>query len=202
MVEIRTIPLDDINQVVDIHMSAFKGFFLTDLGPIFLKLYYRSFARSKVALLKGCYEQDKLLAFSASAIVAKGFHKKLLIAYFFSFFIFGVRFFFTDIKILARLLKNVSKKNAAVYDDGDYAELFSIAVDVEQQGKGLGKKLLLQLESDLKSKDVVKVSLTTDCHNNKKTVNFYKGMGYDVFYNFVAYPNREMYRMIKRITKE
>jgi hypothetical protein len=41
------------------------------------------------------------------------------------------------------------------------------------------------------------MSLTTDFYNNIKTIEFYKGLGYNIYYDFIAYPNRKMYRMIK-----
>ena len=43
------------------------------------------------------------------------------------------------------------------------------------------------------------ISLTTDYYNNEKTIAFYKKMGYAVLYEFVTYPNRKMYRMIKNL---
>jgi len=36
----------------------------------------------------------------------------------------------------------------------------------------------------------------------KKKLNFYKGMGYEIMYDFVAYPDRRMYRLIKKYNNE
>ena len=37
--------------------------------------------------------------------------------------------------------------------------------------------------------------------DNDKTIAFYKGAGYDVFYEFTSYPSRKMLRMNKRLNK-
>lgn len=200
MIEVKSIPLNEIDKVVTIHQAAFEGFFLTELGHDFLKLYYSSLAASESGILKGCYEDGQLLAFSASALHAAGFNKKLIKENFSKFFVFGVKFLFKDFRILVRLLKNFSKNNNDTHNDnGNYAELLSIGVDTNQQGKGLGKSLLVQLEEDVKAKGIFILSLTTDFFDNDKVVGFYKTMGYEVFYDFTTYPNRRMYRMIKTI---
>lgn len=72
-----------------------------------------------------------------------------------------------------------------------------IVVSVNKQDKGISKKLLLELENELKLKNCSKLSLTTDFYNNIKTIEFYIRLGYDIYYEFIAYPNRKMYRMIK-----
>ena len=67
--------------------------------------------------------------------------------------------------------------------------MLSIAVFVNKQGKGIGKKLLLELEKELKLKGCSKLSLTTDFYNNIKVIEFNNGLGYNIYYDFIAYPN-------------
>ena len=82
-------------------------------------------------------------------------------------------------------------------DDENYGELFSIGVRSGQQGKGIGKALLKDTELLIQAKGVNRLSLTTDYYNNEATLGFYHSMGYKVLYDFVAYPDRKMLRMIK-----
>jgi ribosomal protein S18 acetylase RimI-like enzyme len=110
-----------------------------------------------------------------------------------------MRLLFTRFAALIRLFKNFSKTNSYVTDEGNYAELLSIGVSVKKQGQGVGKKLLLQLEKELKLKGCSLLSLTTDYDNNEKAISFYKVLGYEIYYDFIAYPKRKMYRMIKNI---
>jgi ribosomal protein S18 acetylase RimI-like enzyme len=100
---------------------------------------------------------------------------------------------------LVRLFNNFTKSNSSIPDKGDYSELLSIAVSPDKQGMGVGKKLLCGLENELSAKSCSRLSLTTDYYNNEKTIYFYQELGYDIMYEFISYPNRKMYRMIKKI---
>ena len=95
------------------------------------------------------------------------------------------------------MIRNLSKKGDGVIDKEDYAELYSIGVSRNVQGKGIGKKILIETEKELKTMGVERVSLTTDYFNNEQAVGFYHSVGYKLLYEFVTYPNRKMYRLIK-----
>ncbi|MFK1738770.1 GNAT family N-acetyltransferase [Bacteroides fragilis] len=95
----------------------------------------------------------------------------------------------------------MSKKGKHIVDRGEYAELLSIGVDSLNQGKGVGKVLLIKLENIIRSEGCSKLSLTTDFFENQKTIGFYESMGYTILYDFIAYPNRKMYRLIKTLNK-
>ena len=199
MIEIKQISKLDINKVVSTHNDAFKDFFLTSLGDNFLKLYYNSVRKNEKGLLLGLYEDDELCGFCAAATQSKGFNSNLVKSNIYSFGLMGLQLIVTRMPALLRLIKNFSKENPDFDDNGNYAELLSIGVSTGNQGKGIGKKLLLQLEESLKNKGIEKLSLTTDYYNNEKTIQFYKGLGYTIYYDFITHPNRRMYRMIKII---
>ena len=116
-----------------------------------------------------------------------------------SFAILSIKMLFTAPNSLLRLVKNLTKKSSDVGDVSDYAELFSIGVLGTEQGKGIGKLLLASSEEYLRNKNIAKISLTTDYYNNDQTIGFYKTMGYRELYEFIAYPNRKMYRFIKEL---
>ena len=88
---------------------------------------------------------------------------------------------------------------SALEDNEDYAELYSIGVSKAAQGKGVGKLLLAESERVMKSEGVQRVSLTTDFYDNEQAVGFYHSMGYETLYEFITYPNRKMYRLIKTL---
>jgi len=189
----------DVNSIVNIHMDAFKGFFLTSLEPSFLLFYYSCFINSDETITMVAENNGEIIGFSASSKVAKGFNARLIKKNLFSFGLLSVKMLFTDISSLIRLAKNLSKKSEQVLDDEEYAELYSIGVKNIAQGQGVGKFLLAESESVLKSAGVKKVSLTTDYYNNDKAVGFYNSLGYKIQYVFEAYPNRKMYRLIKSL---
>ncbi|GHT33563.1 GNAT family N-acetyltransferase [Bacteroidia bacterium] len=189
----------EIVQVVSVHESSFSNFFMTELGSYFLTVYYKSVSHNKNSILLGCYEDDSLLGFCAATYLSKGFYKKLIKENFLHYFFISIYLLLSKPASLIRLIKNLTKKNPEISDNGEYAELLSIATSVDSQGKGIGKKLLLQLEVELKLKSCTELSLTTDYYDNDKVISFYKNLSYNPLYDFVSYPNRKMYRMIKNI---
>ncbi|MCB5253553.1 MAG: GNAT family N-acetyltransferase [Candidatus Cloacimonetes bacterium] len=197
--EIRKPEKEEVHAISDIHLKAFDVFFLSELGSEFLSTYYNTVRENNRGVLLGCFEDNKLLGFCAATTLSEGFNKHLVKSNFFSFSKIGLFLLFSRPKALLRLLKNFTKSDPSVSDDGHYAELLSIGVSPTAQGKGVGKKLLMALEEYLNEMNVSKLSLTTDFYDNEKTLNFYKGLGYDIMYDFVAYPDRRMYRLIKKI---
>lgn len=197
--EIRKVTKYEINQVVTIHKKAFNDFFLTQLGDKFLWVYYYSVSKNKNSILIGYYDDEKLLGFSCATFLSRGFHKNLVKENLLRFGIIGIKLIFIKPGSLIRILKNFSKSNKSIKDDGNYAELLSIGVYPGIQGSGIGKQLLTELERQLSFNGIKLLSLTTDFYKNDKTIGFYKSMGYGIMYEFTAYPNRKMYRLIKQL---
>ena len=194
---IRVATSKDVSQIVDIHMNAFEGFFLTTLGRSFLSFYYNAFIKSKDGIVL-CADMDNgVCGFAAATKQCKGFNSNLIKTNFMRFVLLAIKLLFVKPAALIRLAKNLSKKSDIIDDPEDYAELFSIGVAENTQGKGVGKKLLAAIEENLKSESVEKVSLTTDYYNNDSAIAFYRTMGYETLYEFTTYPNRRMYRFIK-----
>ncbi|MCZ4696339.1 GNAT family N-acetyltransferase [Ancylomarina euxinus] len=185
---------------IDVHNQAFCGFFLTSLGTKFLKLYYSSVLKSPKGLVL-CLQDDigTILGFAAGTTYSKGFLKNILFHNFFSY----VWVLFTGCisrpKAIYRLLNNLKKGGDKNVDFGDYAELLSIAVPPQYKGLGYGKLLLQAFEIELLKLETRKSTLTTDYFDNEGVIAFYKNMGYEIFYDFISYPNRRMYKFIKNL---
>lgn len=193
---VRKAKQSDVDAIVSIHQSAFKGFFLTSLGEGFLSVYYSCFIKGAGSVILCAEEEGKLLGFSAATRECNGFNGRLIKENALNFMMVGIRLLFTNPAALVRLVKNFTKKSDEVEDDENYGELYSIGVSSEAQGKGVGKALLTETEKQM---GIEKLSLTTDFYNNDSTIAFYKKCGYEVLYEFTAYPNRRMLRMIKDI---
>jgi ribosomal protein S18 acetylase RimI-like enzyme len=61
--------------------------------------------------------------------------------------------------------------------DGSVGFVWSLAVLPKEQGKGTGKKLMLEIEKRLKKRGCIGISLFTSLKRNK-AVNMYKKLGY------------------------
>lgn len=196
---IRKATLYDVNAIVEIHINAFKGFFLTSLGRDFLKFYYTCFVKNGETVTMVAEENKIIYGFSAATTKCKGFNGRLIKGNFFLFGLLTFKMLFRSPKSLLRLIRNLTKKGDGVIDKEDYAELYSIGVSRNVQGMGVGKKILIGTEKNLKAMGVKRISLTTDYFNNEQAVGFYHSVGYKLLYEFVTYPNRKMYRLIKNL---
>ena len=196
---IRQAKLDDLDAIVNIHDIAFPNFFLTSLGDSFLKLYYKSVLKNSDGILLVSQGDNDIIGFCAGTLLSSGFNTRLIKKNLLSYMGQGIRLLFTHPIRIWHLYKNLSKENPDVGDNGDYAELLSIGVDPNKQGGGVGKKMLIALEREVQRKGGSQLSLTTDFEDNEKAIGFYHSLGYNVWYDFVTFPNRRMYRMIKQI---
>lgn len=199
MLYIRKAKESDIENVVEIHFAAFPDFFLSQLGRKFLTLYYNSVRKHKEGILLVCEKDGEIIGLCAGTLLSSGFNAKLIKSNLFRYGVESLKLLFTNPKSLIHLIKNMKKENSSIGDDGTYAELLSIAVNPNVQRSGVGKAMLLALEEEVKKNDGKRLSLTTDYEDNEKAIGFYKSLGYESWHDFVTYPERRMYRLIKNL---
>tara|TARA_R110001592_G_scaffold228395_4_gene484947 strand:+ start:5081 stop:5680 length:600 start_codon:yes stop_codon:yes gene_type:complete len=186
--------------LIDIHKEAFEGFFLTSLGPNFLKLYYKTLLKNSDGIIICLFDNnDNLKGFAAGTKYSKGFHKNILFENMFSYTLALLNVLLFRPKAVFRLIKNLNKKKDSINDNCMYAELLSIAVPPKHKGLGYGKLLIKEFEKELVSSNIKQIALTTDFLSNQSVLAFYNKMGYKIYYDFVTYPNRKMYKLIKNI---
>lgn len=195
---IRRASMEDLEKIVSIHLKAFKGFFLTQLGDSFLRLYYSSFLQNPQGVLLCAFVEDELVGFSACSTRSRGFNQSLIKSRPLCFLWEGFKVLFSSPKSAVRLLLNLKKGEKNNDDLGQYAELFSLAVNPEFQNQGIGGQLLKATEKQVSDYNK-QISLTTDFYDNDEVVSFYHNMGYSDLYYFISYPNRKMIRMSKSL---
>lgn len=196
---IRDATEEDLPEIVAVHQKAFDGFFLTKLGPAFLRQLYGAFAFRNGGVLRVlCSEDGRIVGFAGGAIEPGSFFHGLKKEK-------GLAFF---IRALPGLIKNpilVFKKLwYAVFYKGETpstlshaALLSSICVTPEMAGMSLGKKLLVDFEEVVQYKCAGSLFLTTDKYGNDNVVAFYLKSGYKVQSEFFQADGRNMLRLIK-----
>lgn len=190
---------EDANKLADVHVQAFKGFFLTSLGMGFLRTYYRACLNQSSTIACGLNDEDgNVVGFATGTLESKGYHRKVFISNSFNFLNAIAKSFLTNPKILFRLIRNL-EKNEMIEDDQNYAELLSIAVLPDSKGNGLGELLLTSFEDQARNRGALRIALTTDFYNNEGVIKFYEKCGYSFFYSFETYPKRKMVKMIKSL---
>lgn len=199
MIGYRKANSKDYKSFAQIHMQAFKGFFLSTLGFSFLCTYYFSCLKSKRTIAICAYTPDeKIIGFASGSLISKGYHKNIFFSSFFRFGISLIKVVFSRPHSILRLINNLDKNNT-VEDKGDYSELLSIAILPDYKGKGIGKNMLSVFEQEVFTRDGNRIALTTDFFNNESVIEFYEKSGYETFYHFTTYPNRRMVKLIKTI---
>lgn len=197
--KIRKAIVQDYKFFAVIHKTAFENFFLTLLGIDFLETYYKACIKYDDSIaICAVDEEDNILGFATGCLHANQYHKKLILKNLYSFAIRGLMLILCRPKALLRLAMNLNK-TPNPKEDKEYSELLSIAILPELNGSGLGEVLLTNFENEAFSRGSKKVTLTTDYYDNNRVLSFYKKCGYGVFYDFITYPNRRMYKLLKYI---
>ena len=190
-----------LNDVVEIHMEAFPGFFLTLLGKAFLTELYRGFIVSDSAVLLVNIDHDgSVQGFAAGAINPQLFFSNLRNTQFLSFLCASTK------ALLLNPIAVSKKLLAAVFYNGDTSNeikgaalLSSIGVRRNSSGNGVGSTLLKCFENYLSINETSQVYLMTDKKGNDNVLEFYKKRGYEVESTIKKSDGRFMCRLIKKI---
>lgn len=190
---------EESNNIVNVHLKAFKNFFLTKLGKSFLNTYYFAVIKSQSSIAYCAYDsENNIVGFVTGCYISKGYNRSLLMENLIGFMFQVLKLVVIKPVSLIRLFKNSSKRKLKS-DDGKYAELLSIAVLPEYTGLKIGSDLLKYFENDARKLGNDKIVLTTDYYENDNVIAFYLKNGYQIYYDFYAYPNRRMYKLLKNI---
>lgn len=178
---IRDAKIDDLDRIVSIHLSAFDGYFLSLLGPKFLKNLYMSFLEKETSTLIVAEHESEVSGFIAVAYEPERFFKSIKKSR-------GLYFLFSAIPALLKNPTLVIKKllYGVLYRGGGFekpegaALISSIGVIPSKSGLGIGKKLLKGAENAALAFGISSTYLTTDKYKNSDVINFYKRNNYIV----------------------
>jgi ribosomal protein S18 acetylase RimI-like enzyme len=172
----------DLPEIVRVHQAAFPGFFLTQLGPTFLREYYRTVCdfEDGIALL-ACTKSGVAEGFVAGFVRPAAFYQ-LLRSRRVRLGVAAMPALLRRPTLLPRLLRN--GRRAADSSRGPQAdresELASIGVAPTGQGKGIGRALVAAFIEHSRARGADRVSLTTDVRDNESVNRFYQTLGFHV----------------------
>lgn len=195
---IRTARKDEYKTIAQLHKEIFPDFFMTSLGKDYLIGHYMCVLRHPDTICIVADDDGILNGFVLGRVDAKNGLKKVIKAYPFRFSILGLKVLFKKPASLVRVIRNITKKGGKmVADNQDYAEIGLIGVLPGVKRTGLGHKLFETFCKRAVENGAKRVSLTTDYYNNELVLNSYYNWGLKEYYEFTAYPDRRMYRLIK-----
>jgi GNAT superfamily N-acetyltransferase len=195
-VNLSKLNIDSVDAVVDVHMKAFPGFFLTFLGKRFLYEFYKSFTSQSQGIgfvAKG--QNEEIIGVVVGPLNPQGYFKKLLKDNWFRFCFASLGAVMRKPKAVLRLLRAVFYRGQA--PDGPVrALLSSVAIDPELQNKGVGKALVKRWVQEVRDRGVYGCFLTTDADDNQKVNNFYQNLGWRIESTYDTPEGRRMHRYV------
>jgi GNAT superfamily N-acetyltransferase len=195
----RILPMEarHINEAGNVHQAAFPGFFLSFLGPRFLRELYRAFALadSGVALVVEDPSSGELLGVVAGTLDPQGFFRRLLLRRWWAFGFWSLPALAKEPKALVRVLRALSYRGDSP-EDKKRALLSSIAVAPQKQGTGLGSFLLNEWVARARDMGALGCYLTTDALGNDAVNRFYLRNGWRIASEFATPKSRMMRRYV------
>lgn len=190
----------DIDAVINVHLAAFPGFFLTSLGRKFLSEMYRGFLMHPSGIFLVAEDEGKVIGFAAGTSEPTSFFTELRRRRFLSFLFCAFPALLRNPKaVLQRLIKAVFYRGDKPAGLEGGALLSSIGVYPDVLGKSVGQKLLNGFEREALLRGQNFVYLTTDEVGNNRVNAFYKKNGYFVESSFSQHAGRTMLRYVKNI---
>lgn len=181
-----------VNEVVDVHMQSFKGFFLTFLGRGFLRQLYKGFIEHENSgLLTAVNGEDQIVGFLAYSDDMSGFYKFLIKRHLFLFAWYAGLAFLRKPRIMFRLLRAFTYSENAKREE-KYVELSSIGVLPEAGNQGVGSRMIQKLKQKVESEKYDYIKLETDAINNDKANKFYQKNGFVLDHSYVTREGRKM----------
>lgn len=174
---IKEMGVSDLSIIAEVHKQAFAGFFLTRMGPSFLRAYYQAVLDfdARIALVARDTESDRVLGFAVGFSDPQGFYslfsqrrKRMLPAVLLAVL--------RDPGLVPLIFRNMRRVEGRAKQEVDAVELSSIAVTA--RGRGIGAALLEAFAEHASSEGASRLVLTTDAKGNDPVRSFYEARGF------------------------
>lgn len=200
-IKIRPARREDLDSIIDVHLRAFQGFFLTMLGDRFLSELYQGFLTIRDGRLLVADVDGRIVGFVAGTFAPDKFFRTLLSTRWFGFGWAAVG------AVLRRPHAVIPRLLSAVWYRGEPPSrltaaglLSSIAVDPRLSGLGIGTLLITAYCEEALKQGLAFVYLMTDRDRNEPTNLFYQRHGFEVESQVERRNGRVMIRYVRALT--
>jgi len=187
-IEIRQMSAADVEAVTNVHLAAFPEFFLSFLGPRFLRELYRAIVADDESIAFVASDGDRVIGFVAGSGSA-GFYRRTARRRWLRFAAASAGALIRRPLIAPRLLRALY---APPKTSSSGAVLMSLAVDPHVQRSGAGKLLTRAFVERAGERGAAAVVLTTDKVGNDTVNAFYRAQGFTVASEYVTPEGRAM----------
>lgn len=189
----------DLETVVALHLAAFPGFFLTRLGPPFLRELYRGFLSSADSVFLVAEEQGSVNGFVVGSLEPEHFFKRLLLARWYAFVKAAFSPLLRSPMIVGRKLTGALFYRGEKPRYGHAALLSSLAVSPAVSRRGIGAALIEGFCDVAAQSGKEIVYLITDRDNNEIVNRFYLRSGFQIEVVIKRSGGRRMNRFVRKL---
>lgn len=191
-----------LDDVVSVHLDAFPGYFMAQLGPWFLREYYRCIVEYPRGVLLTEYGDRGCVGIVAGFIDPASFYYELRRRRVHLALAAGAGVVARPLRLLT-LLRDYRRVGGAARQalDPGTAELSSLAVRPSAAGQGVGTRLVRRFIAAAESFCAKRVTLTTDTIENDAVQRFYRGLGFTAVRTFEARRGRMLEEFVINIGK-
>lgn len=181
-----------IDDVVQIHLATFQGFFLTFMGRGFLRQMYTAYTKHSQSDILVATENGKTVGFLAYSQQLSGLYKYMIKHRLLPFAWYSLGAFLRKPKVFMRLVRAFLKPGEAQRNE-KYVELASIGVHPDAKGKGVGSQLIDVLKNSVDFDEFAYITLETDVVDNVAANQFYVKNGFYIAQEYQTHEGRKMY---------
>ena len=190
MIDVRPMQSDDLAGVVAIHRAAFPNFFLSLLGPRFLRVFYGFVADDGIDLV--ALDDGQLAGFVAGVADSRSFYRRLLRRRVAQIALAILPVVLRRPSTLVRVARRARQRTRVGADEPSGAELMSLAVDPSRQHRGIGRALVAAFTERVAVAGVGCLWLTTDAAENDEVIRFYETIGFKRSREFTTVEGRAL----------
>lgn len=188
---------EDLARVVAIHRAAFPKFFLSFLGPRFLRIFYGFIIGEGIALI--ALADGQLAGFVAGALEPRLFYRRLMRRRFAQLALAIVPMVLRHPSTFARVTRRGRQRTSAGNHEPAGAELMSLAVERGQEHRAIGRALVAAFVTRVAASGETSLWLTTDAADNDRVIRFYETQGFLRSREFVTVEGRAMVELTRDV---
>ncbi len=180
-----------VEEITEIHVRTFKGFFLTFMGRGFLKQMYSAYLAHNKSNILIATEDNKVVGFLAYSSDMSGLYKYMIASRLIPFAWYSLGAFFRKPKSFFHLIRAFLKPTETKREE-KYVELASIGVNPESKAKGIGTALIDKLKENVDFSEFSYITLETDAVDNEAANKFYIKNGFKLIREYETHEGRKM----------
>ncbi len=193
---LEPLTLAQVDSVVRLHLNAFPDYFLSCLGPRFLREFYVSFLMDPVAVaFVARDEHAEVVGAVVGPLDPRGFFSRLLRRRWWAFCQASLGTALNRPSTVRRLIRALAYRGD-VPEGPVRALLSSVAVSPSAQGRGVGKTLVRRWLAEAGRRSASGCYLATDADNNDAVNRFYRSIGWKLESTYTTPERRKMNRYI------